>query len=83
MTFPPLAIGTVVEAVGITLLAAALSWAHLPTIYGMLALTGVGTGIRLMPGTYTKGQKVNSKRRGRRVEPYIDMFDLLFPTRPV
>ncbi|KAK6613113.1 major facilitator superfamily transporter [Botrytis cinerea] len=24
---------------------------HLPTIYGMLALTGVGTGIRLMPGT--------------------------------
>lgn len=51
MTWPPLAFGTVVEALGITLLAAALSWGHLPTIYGMLALTGVGTGIRLMPGT--------------------------------
>ena len=51
MTFPPLAFGTAVEAIGITLLAAALHWGHLATIYGMLALTGVGTGIRLMPGT--------------------------------
>lgn len=50
-TFYPLAFGTIVEAVGITVLAAALSWGHLPTIYGMLTLTGVGTGIRLMPGT--------------------------------
>lgn len=50
-TWPPLAFGTVVEALGITLLAAAVSWNHLPTIYGMLALTGIGTGIRYMPGT--------------------------------
>jgi hypothetical protein len=50
-TFPPLAFGTVVEALGITILAAALHWGHLPTIYGMLSFTGVGTGIRLMPGT--------------------------------
>ncbi|KAI9648509.1 hypothetical protein NHQ30_003144 [Ciborinia camelliae] len=50
-TWYPLFIGTVIEPLGITILAAALSWGHLPTIYGMLALTGVGTGIRLMPGT--------------------------------
>ena len=39
-TFYPLAFGTAVEAAGITVLAAALNWGHLPTIYGMLALTG-------------------------------------------
>lgn len=50
-TWYPLFLGTVIEPLGITILAAALSWGHLPTIYGMLALTGVGTGIRLMPGT--------------------------------
>ena len=50
-TWPPLAFGTVVEALGITLLAVALRMGHLPTVYGMLAFTGVGTGIRLMPGT--------------------------------
>ncbi|KAK6612251.1 MFS-type transporter C16A3.17c 1 [Botrytis cinerea] len=36
-------------AVGVYLAISLLG--HLPTIYGMLALTGVGTGIRLMPGT--------------------------------
>ncbi|KAA8575712.1 hypothetical protein EYC84_004825 [Monilinia fructicola] len=50
-TWYPLFLGTVIEPLGITILAAALSWSHLPTIYGMLALTGIGTGIRLMPGT--------------------------------
>ena len=50
-TWHPLAFGTIVEALGITLLAAAVGWDHLPTVYGMLALTGVGTGIRYMPGT--------------------------------
>ncbi|APA09979.1 hypothetical protein SS1G_05756 [Sclerotinia sclerotiorum 1980 UF-70] len=50
-TWYPLFLGTLIEPLGITILAAALSWGHLPTIYGMLALTGVGTGIRLMPGT--------------------------------
>ncbi|KAK5172735.1 uncharacterized protein LTR77_002855 [Saxophila tyrrhenica] len=50
-TWPPLAFGTVVEATGITCIAAAIHIGDLPTIYGMIALTGVGTGIRLMPGT--------------------------------
>ncbi|THV46177.1 hypothetical protein BGAL_0409g00080 [Botrytis galanthina] len=50
-TWYPLFLGALIEPLGITILAAALSWGHLPTIYGMLALTGVGTGIRLMPGT--------------------------------
>ena len=42
-TWYPLSFGTIVEALGITMIAAAISWGHLPTIYGMLALTGVGT----------------------------------------
>ncbi|TGO86151.1 hypothetical protein BPOR_0330g00070 [Botrytis porri] len=50
-TWHPLFLGAIIEPLGITILAAALSWGHLPTIYGMLVLTGVGTGIRLMPGT--------------------------------
>lgn len=50
-TWHPLAFGTLVEALGITLIAVAIHIGHLPTIYGMLALTGVGTGVRLMPGT--------------------------------
>jgi hypothetical protein len=50
-TWYPLSFGTIVEALGITLIAVAINWEHLPTIYGMLALTGVGTGVRLMPGT--------------------------------
>lgn len=51
-TWLPLALGTIIEPLGITMLAVALSGGHLPTIYGMLALTGVGTGIRFMPGTF-------------------------------
>ena len=50
-TWHPLAFGTVVDALGITLLALSLRWECLPTTYGMLAFTGVGTGLRLMPGT--------------------------------
>jgi hypothetical protein len=50
-TRPLLALGTVIEHLGITLLAVFLSTRKLPTIYGMLTLTGVGTGIRSMPGT--------------------------------
>ncbi|CAD6445438.1 85bf121e-5b81-4e68-8399-771efcf40ddb-CDS [Sclerotinia trifoliorum] len=50
-TWYPLFLGTIIEPLGSTILAVALSWGHLPTVYGMLALTGVGTGIRLMPGT--------------------------------
>ncbi|KAL2068907.1 hypothetical protein VTL71DRAFT_15245 [Oculimacula yallundae] len=50
-TIPPLLLGTILEPLGITILASALSSGNLHVIYGMLALTGVGTGIRLMPGT--------------------------------
>ncbi|KAH7336399.1 hypothetical protein BKA65DRAFT_431983 [Rhexocercosporidium sp. MPI-PUGE-AT-0058] len=50
-TIPPLLFGTIVEPLGITILASALNSGNLHLIYGMLALTGVGTGIRLMPGT--------------------------------
>ncbi|KAF4627513.1 hypothetical protein G7Y89_g10645 [Cudoniella acicularis] len=50
-TFPPLFMGAILQPVGITLLAIFLRSGHLPSIYGMLALVGVGTGIRFMPGT--------------------------------
>ncbi|RDW83052.1 MFS general substrate transporter-15 [Coleophoma crateriformis] len=50
-TFPPLMLGSVIEAVGITVLAWALSQGHSATIYGLMALTGVGTGLRFMPGS--------------------------------
>jgi hypothetical protein len=44
-------IGTFIEPLGMTLLAHALTTQETGLILGMLALTGVGTGIRLMPGT--------------------------------
>ncbi|KAE8452510.1 hypothetical protein EG329_000413 [Mollisiaceae sp. DMI_Dod_QoI] len=50
-TFFPLLMGTIIEPLGITILAVAINTGHLNLIYGMLALTGVGTGIRFMPGT--------------------------------
>lgn len=50
-TIHPLLLGTILEPLGITLLAVAIHQNHLPMIYGMLALTGVGTGLRFMPGT--------------------------------
>jgi len=50
-TFFPLILGTFIEPLGITLLAIALNGNNLGIIYGMLALTGVGTGLRFMPGT--------------------------------
>ncbi|KAK2018742.1 major facilitator superfamily transporter [Colletotrichum eremochloae] len=48
-TFPPIFIGSVLEMTGVGLLAWAIYTEHNPTIYGMMALTGVGTGLRLMP----------------------------------
>ncbi|KAI1471391.1 MFS general substrate transporter [Daldinia caldariorum] len=48
-TFPPLFLGSLVEAIGVGMLAWALYFEHTPTIYGMMALTGVGTGLRFMP----------------------------------
>lgn len=50
-TWHPLFIGTILEPLGITLLALALSLQNTSFIYGMLALAGLGTGIRFMPGT--------------------------------
>jgi len=50
-TWFPLMIGSVIEAVGIGVLCYALWSDHLPTIFGMMALTGAGTGLRFMPGT--------------------------------
>jgi hypothetical protein len=50
-TFFPLLLGTIIEPLGITLLTIALNGNNLSVVYGMLALTGVGTGLRFMPGT--------------------------------
>jgi hypothetical protein len=49
-TWFPLAFGTLVEPLGMTLLAVAINMDNVPMICGMLGLTGVGTGIRFMPG---------------------------------
>ncbi|KAE9365949.1 MFS general substrate transporter [Stipitochalara longipes BDJ] len=50
-TFFPLFTGCIIEATGITILAVAINSGNLQLIFGMLALTGVGTGLRMMPGT--------------------------------
>lgn len=50
-TFFPLFLGSLIEALGIGLLAWAMSTGHVASIYGMVALSGVGTGLRFMPGT--------------------------------
>lgn len=44
-------LGSVVEASGLGILAWALWSGHLPAIFGMMALTGAGTGLRLMPAS--------------------------------
>ncbi|CAK7211588.1 hypothetical protein SEUCBS140593_001222 [Sporothrix eucalyptigena] len=50
-TFVPLMLGSAVEATGVGILAWALWSGHLPAIFGMMALTGAGTGLRLMPAS--------------------------------
>lgn len=50
-TFAPLFIGTLIEPIGLTLVAVALDRETKGLIIGMLALTGVGSGIRFMPST--------------------------------
>lgn len=50
-TFLPLFLGSTIEAVGIGLLAWAMSTGRVACIYGMVAFSGVGTGLRFMPGT--------------------------------
>ncbi|KAI1649629.1 MFS general substrate transporter [Daldinia loculata] len=48
-TFLPLFLGSLIEAIGVGMMAYALYFEHSPTIYGMMALTGAGTGLRFMP----------------------------------
>lgn len=50
-TFLPLFLGSTIEALGIGLLAWAMSTGHTASIFGMVAFSGVGTGLRFMPGT--------------------------------
>ncbi|OBT51566.1 hypothetical protein VE04_08386 [Pseudogymnoascus sp. 24MN13] len=50
-TFATLFLGVVLEPLGLTLIALALDKEGMPFIIGMLVLTGVGTGVRFMPGT--------------------------------
>jgi hypothetical protein len=50
-TWWPLFVGTIVEPLGITLIAVGLSAQNKSLIYAMLAVAGIGTGIRFMPGT--------------------------------
>jgi hypothetical protein len=52
-TFHPILLGSVVEAVGVGVLAWALYVGHLPTVFGMMALTGAGTGMRFMPSEFS------------------------------
>lgn len=48
MTYPPLLIGTVIETVGVACLAWAMHKGHSPTIFGIMALAGVGMGLKFM-----------------------------------
>jgi hypothetical protein len=50
-TFHPLFLGSIIEATGVSVLTWALWHGHIPTIYGMMGLTGSGTGLRFMPGS--------------------------------
>ena len=50
-TFLPLFLGSLIEPIGLGLLTVALKKGSVGFIQGMLAVSGVGTGLRLMPGT--------------------------------
>ncbi|KAK7752343.1 hypothetical protein SLS62_005679 [Diatrype stigma] len=50
-TFMPLLLGSVLEAVGLGLLAWALHAENKNVIFGMMAMTGAGTGLRILPGS--------------------------------
>ncbi|KAL1835367.1 hypothetical protein VTK73DRAFT_5704 [Phialemonium thermophilum] len=50
-TLPPLLLGAVTSAVGITVLAYAIDRENTPLLYGMMALTGHGVGLRMNPGS--------------------------------
>ncbi len=50
-TLPSIVLGDITSAVGITVLAWATHVQNLPVVYGMMALTGHGVGIRLNAGS--------------------------------
>lgn len=50
-TIYPLMLGGIASAVGITVLAWAINAGELNTVYGMMALSGFGVGIRMSPST--------------------------------
>ncbi|KEZ45551.1 hypothetical protein SAPIO_CDS1886 [Scedosporium apiospermum] len=50
-TWWPILLGSTIECAGVAALAYAISIDHKRTVYGMMALAGVGTGLRFMPGT--------------------------------
>ncbi|KAF3916600.1 hypothetical protein ABW20_dc0103446 [Dactylellina cionopaga] len=50
-TWFPMFFGSWIEPIGLALLTWALTTRNIPSINGFLALSGVGTGIRFMPGT--------------------------------
>jgi hypothetical protein len=50
-TFPALFFGSIVEATGMSVLTWALYNGNVATIFGMMGLTGCGTGMRFMPGS--------------------------------
>lgn len=50
-TIYPLMLGSVASAVGITVLAWAINAGELNAVYGMMALSGFGVGIRMSPST--------------------------------
>jgi hypothetical protein len=53
-TWIPIMLGTVIEAVGIGMLAWSLYNETESIIYGMMALVGVGAGMRFLCGTSPK-----------------------------
>ena len=50
-TFLPIFSGSIIETVGIALLAWAVTTRRRPLVNGIMALSGVGTGLRFMPNT--------------------------------
>ncbi len=50
-TWVSLMLGSVIEAIGVGVLGWALWTERTATVFGMMALTGAGTGMRFMPGT--------------------------------
>ncbi|KFA47413.1 hypothetical protein S40293_05406 [Stachybotrys chartarum IBT 40293] len=50
MTFPPMVLGTMIEAIGVGLLGYAIWTENRATVFGMMALVGYGAGLRYMVG---------------------------------